>query len=262
MDYLLIAVVAFGASLLTLYSGFGLGTLLLPAFALFAPLPVAIAATALVHLANNLFKIGLIGRHAVWRVVWRFGLAAAVASALGALLLNQAAGWPVWGRYVLGGTTRLVQPVGVLVGTLMVVFALLELWPRFARLSFPASALPLGGALSGFIGGLSGHQGALRAAFLARCGLTKEQFIGTGALCAVIVDLARLLVYGAAAWRDHFQRLQDAGGGRLVLLGIGAAFLGSYLGARLMGKVTLAGVQRLVALMLIVLGLALGAGLL
>jgi len=40
-----------------LLSGFGLGTLLLPVFALFFPLPVAIAATALVHLANNFFKL-------------------------------------------------------------------------------------------------------------------------------------------------------------------------------------------------------------
>lgn len=56
MDYLIISAVAFVVSGVTLFSGFGLGTVLMPTFALFFPLPVAIAATAVVHLANNVFK--------------------------------------------------------------------------------------------------------------------------------------------------------------------------------------------------------------
>ncbi len=55
---------AFGVSLLTLFSGFGLGTLLMPVFALFFPVEVAVASTAVVHAANNLFKVGLLGRSA------------------------------------------------------------------------------------------------------------------------------------------------------------------------------------------------------
>ena len=50
----LVLLVALAASLLSFFSGFGLGTLLLPAFAVVAPLDVAVAATAVVHLANNL----------------------------------------------------------------------------------------------------------------------------------------------------------------------------------------------------------------
>jgi hypothetical protein len=64
-----VAVVSFGAALLTLFSGFGLGTLLLPVFALFLPVEIAVAATAVVHLANNLFKLALVGRHADRSVV-------------------------------------------------------------------------------------------------------------------------------------------------------------------------------------------------
>lgn len=36
----------------------------MPAFARFSPLPVAVAATAVVHLANNIFKVFLVGRKA------------------------------------------------------------------------------------------------------------------------------------------------------------------------------------------------------
>jgi uncharacterized membrane protein YfcA len=57
---------ALAASLLTLISGFGLGTLLLPVFALFFPLELAVGMTAVVHLLNNLFKFGLL-----WRAVDR-----------------------------------------------------------------------------------------------------------------------------------------------------------------------------------------------
>lgn len=54
MDVLVIAVSALVASGLTLFSGFGLGTILTPVFALFFPVATAVAMTAVVHLANNL----------------------------------------------------------------------------------------------------------------------------------------------------------------------------------------------------------------
>ena len=53
MEYVVIVIVALCVSMLTLFSGFGLGTLLMPALAIFFPVPVAIAATAIVHLANK-----------------------------------------------------------------------------------------------------------------------------------------------------------------------------------------------------------------
>ena len=62
MMYVIVCLVALGASFLTLFSGFGLSTLLMPAFALFFPLEAAIAMTAVVHLANNVFKLALVGR--------------------------------------------------------------------------------------------------------------------------------------------------------------------------------------------------------
>ena len=40
--------------------------------------------------------------------------------------------------------------------------------------------------MSGFLGGLSGHQVALRSAFLIKCGLTKESFLGSGIVIACL----------------------------------------------------------------------------
>jgi len=42
---------------------FGLGTILTPVLAVFFPMPIAVAATAVVHLSNNLFKVFLVGRY-------------------------------------------------------------------------------------------------------------------------------------------------------------------------------------------------------
>ena len=46
MEFVVIAIVSAGASLLTLFSGFGLGTILMPAFAVFFPLDIAISLAA------------------------------------------------------------------------------------------------------------------------------------------------------------------------------------------------------------------------
>ena len=73
MDYFVIGIAALLASGLTLFSGFGLGTLLMPVFALFFPIDLAIALTAIVHLLNNLFKLILLGKFADLKTSFVFG---------------------------------------------------------------------------------------------------------------------------------------------------------------------------------------------
>lgn len=80
ISYLLVGGVAFLTSGSTLYSGFGLGTLLMPVMALFFPIEMAVAATAVVHAANNAFKIAVVGKHADRSLVVRFGLPAIFAA--------------------------------------------------------------------------------------------------------------------------------------------------------------------------------------
>lgn len=260
MEYLVVCAVALIASGLTLFSGFGLGTLLLPAFALFFPVPVAVAATAVVHLANNLFKVGLVGRDANRSVVMRFGVPGMVAAIGGAALLSSIAAAPAVFDYQLGTSTHEVTAVELAVGSLLVVFALLEIAPAFRGLSFGPRWLPLGGALSGFFGGLTGLQGALRSAFLVRAGLNPAEYIGTGTVCAVLVDVARLLVYGFAA--AALATVGQSGSWGLVVAAAAAAFTGAYLGKRLIAKTTMPLVRRIVAAGLVIVGAGMAAGLL
>jgi uncharacterized membrane protein YfcA len=261
LPHVVIGATALVVSGLTLFSGFGLGTILMPAFALFFPVSVAIAATAIVHLANNLFKLVLVGRQADWGVVSRFAVPAAFAAVAGAWLLSVLADMPAVASYELLGQERELHAVKLVIGLLIVVFAVLELSPWFAGLSFPPRFLVLGGLISGFFGGLSGNQGAFRSAFLLKAGLGKEAFVATGVVAAVVVDTVRLVVYGAAFYASSFAALGGEVAG-VVGTAILAAFLGAYLGARLLERVTLRFVQIIVAAMMVVIGSGLATGLL
>ena len=257
MTYLIICTVALLASALTFFSGFGLGTLLLPTFALFFPIEQAVSLTAVVHFLNSLFKLALTGRYADRNVAVRFGLPAIAMSFLGAWVLVWLAGIAPMFSYTAFGGLVLVTPVKLVVGLLLLLFASLEFLPRFRNLSFGARYMPLGGLLSGFFGGLSGMQGALRSAFLSRAGLTKEAFIATGVVIACLIDFSRLAIYSTALARESARF--DYG---LLAAAVLAAFSGAALGNSYLKKVTMPGIQRIVAVMLFLVALGLVSGLL
>lgn len=261
MSYLIICAVAFGVSGLTLFSGFGLGTLLMPAFALFFPIEVAVAATAIVHLANNIFKIVLVGKKANLSVVLKFAIPAAIMAMIGALLLNYFTTIQPLGQYTFADRTCTITMVKLVIAILIILFAVMELNPRFDKLSFDAKFISLGGAFSGFFGGLSGFQGALRTAFLTRAGLEKEAFIGTMVVSAVVVDISRLLIYGITFFSRDLAVLQNQNGAGLVIAGTLCAFCGAFVGSRLVKKITMRTIQNMVGVMLLLVGLSLGAGL-
>ena len=255
MKYFLICSVAFFTSGLTLFSGFGLGTLLLPVFAIFFPLEVAVSLTAVVHFLNNIFKLALLGKHADRKVVIAFGVPAILAAFLGAQALVWLSDLKPLGHYQTFGRDLYVLPVKLSVGLLMILFAVLEVIPALGKLSFDRKYLPLGGILSGFFGGLSGNQGALRSAFLIRCGLSKEIFIATGVMIACLVDVTRLGVYAA-----KFSVADIRGNATLLAAATVSAFFGAWAGNRLLHKVTIRAVQWTVAAMLSVIAVGLASG--
>ncbi|MDT0576403.1 sulfite exporter TauE/SafE family protein [Croceicoccus sp. F390] len=260
MDVVLIALVAALASALTLYSGFGLGTILLPAFALFLPAPLAVAATGVVHLLNNLFKGSLLRKRADWATVLKFGIPAVPAAIAGAWLLA-----------VLGDTPRLFEwnsfsktfgptGAGLTIGLLMITFAALELQRWFQELKAPPRLMPVGGLLTGFFGGLTGQQGAFRSIFLLRSELPAERFIATGVMIAILVDLSRLATYAGSFTGAG---LDPAGReGLLVLVGTFSAFAGAYFATRHLDKMTIGKVRYSVATLMLLIGCALTVGLL
>lgn len=84
MEILITAFIAFLTSILTFFSGFGLGTILMVTLLLFFPPDLAIGITALVYFISNLFKIALVYRSINWNVWLRFGIPTMFAAFLGA----------------------------------------------------------------------------------------------------------------------------------------------------------------------------------
>jgi len=97
--------------------------------------------------------------------------------------------------------------------------------------------------------------GALRSAFLIKAGLSKEAFNSTTVVDPTFVDFTRLSIY---ATRFFGSGLID--NLVLVICATLSGIAGSYLGNKLLKKVTLKFMQVTIAIMLLLISLALGAG--
>lgn len=255
-EYIIIIIAAAGASALTFFSGFGLGTILVPVFAMFFPIELAIALTAIVHFLNNIFKLFLVGKNINKEVLLKFGIPAIISAFGGAMLLAVISELRPIASYTLLDNTYYIMPVKVGIAVLIIFFSLFDILPRFAGISFNKKMLPFGGLLSGFFGGLSGNQGALRSAFLIKAGLTKEAFIATGIAIAVFIDASRLTVYF-----NNILLVQEDINYSLLTAATLSAFAGAVAGKRLLTKITIRTLQLIVGIMLIVFSLFLGSGL-
>ena len=252
--------VCLAGSLLTFFSGFGLGTLLLPTFSIFFPIEVAITFTAIVHFFNNVFKISTLFRHVKLPVIYSFGITALIGAFLGAktltYLLDSSANGVIL-SYNIGSSSFSITLLNMLIGTLILLFGLNELF-KFNFFSISKKSLLAGGFFSGFFGGVSGHQGALRSAFLIHYELSKEAFIACGVCIALIVDVTRMTVYlqqglfsanASLPWEN-------------ILVALSGAMIGVLLGRSFLKKITISWVNKIVHTFLIIMGLALMTGIL
>lgn len=254
-EYFIICLTSLIGSGLTLFSGFGLGTILTPVFALFFPIDISIALTAIVHFLNNIFKVFLVGKHTSIKVVLRFGIPSIFAAILGALILKEISNLPSLYEYKLNQTNHSVSPIKLIISVILIFFSLFEIIPKLNKLQFPEKYLPIGGLLSGFFGGLSGNQGALRSAFLVRAGLSKEAYIASGVVIACLIDITRLSVYSGKIYA-----VKNELNYCLIIAATLSAFAGAFIGSKLVKKITIKTLQYIVAVMLFIFSALLGAG--
>lgn len=139
---------------------------------------------------------------------------------------------------------------------MLIIFSILEISPTFQKVQLGKNKLVLGGVLSGFFGGLSGIQGAIRSAFLIKSGLSKEAYIATGVVIVALVDFTRLSVYASRFTEANL--LENL---TLLISATLAAISWAFLGKKLLKKVTPRSIQLIVAVMLIIISIALSNGL-
>lgn len=258
MDLLLLALLGAGASAITIVSGFGLNTVLVPAFAVLFPLPVAITAVALVHLIASVIRLAIFRAHINWTIAKQFVPWAIFGGVVGAIILELLGAIAVIATYPLFGLTRSITAVKIVVGLTIAVLSLYELRRGVEPTSLSATGISAGALASGFFGGLSGNQGAIRSTVLIRAGLTPFGFAATGALAAIAIDLTRLSVYGTAGGTAAI--ISDP----LIRSAVTAATLGATVGAlvgrQLLGAMSSARLHRVVGVTLVACGLLISSG--
>jgi uncharacterized membrane protein YfcA len=221
----------------------------MPVIAIFFPVAIAIAITAFVHLMNNLFKLITLWNDIHWKIGLRFGIPALLSAIPGALLLTRLTYLENISNYMIFDIEATITPLKLIVGSLLIIFATVEFLSIAKKIQFTQQYLILGGMLSGFFGGLSGHQGAFRSAFLLRTTLDAKQFIATNAFIASLVDITRLIIYGI-----NINLLFKEVGTFLIVAATLAAFSGVLVGKMGIKKITISSIQKIVTLMLFILG--------
>jgi hypothetical protein len=219
-------------------AGFGIGSVLTPALAFSVGTKVAVVLVALPHLAATAYRLWLLRRDVDRQVLLSFGLASAGGGLVGAILHGLfSSPW-----------------LAAVLGALLVFAGLSELIGLARRLVLGGWAATAAGALSGVFGGLVGNQGGIRSAALLRFNLSGRQIVATSTATGVLVDVARVPIYLVTGWNDIVSNWP------LVLLLVAGVLVGTVIGAPLLRRLPEITFRRVLAMLLIVLGVLLIVG--
>ncbi|HLK32932.1 MAG TPA: sulfite exporter TauE/SafE family protein [Terriglobales bacterium] len=234
IPYLLLTLAALLGGGIASIAGFGIGSILTPSLAVQTGTKLAVAAVSIPHVCGTVLRLWVV-RHRVNRhVVLNFGLASAAGGLAGALLHT-------WLQSAI---------LGYLLGALLIFAAIMELTGLAARLRFAGWSAWTAGGLSGLFGGLVGNQGGIRSAAMLGFDIPKESFVATATAIALMVDAARVPVYAATQGR------QVAGLWPVIGLMTAGVVVGTLLGWRLLRKIPSHIFRRVVAIIILALGIA------
>ena len=228
-----VALVGFFAGIVAAISGFGIGSLLTPTFALQAGTKAAVAAVAIPHLVGTLQRFWILRSHVDRRRLVAFGITSAAGGLAGALA-------HVW------LSSRFLT---VIFGVLLILAAIAEATGWMAKVRWSRRTAWIAGALSGAFGGLVGNQGSIRSAAMLGFDVPKEAFVATATAIGLFVDGARLPVYLATQWDEIAAQWPS-----LIAATVGVC-IGTAIGARLLPRIPRTVFRRIVALLLFALGI-------
>lgn len=234
----LVAIVAMIAASIASVTGFGIGSLLTPTLALRTGTKLAVAAVSIPHLVGTAQRFWLLRRHVDRRVLLGFGIASALGGLAGALVHASASS----------------RALSVVFGIFVAVAGVSELTGWMRRVRWGRRSAWVAGATSGALGGMVGNQGGIRTAALLGFDVPKESFVATATAIGLFVDGARMPVYLATEWRDII------GIWPLVLTATAGVVIGTALGARVLGRLPQQLFRRVIAVLLIALGLYMALG--
>jgi uncharacterized protein len=176
---ILFIIIGFFSEIIGTMAGFGSSTIYLPLASYIYDFQTALVLVAIFHFFGNISRIAFFRHGLEKNILLLFGIPSLVLSLIGATLVS----------YLSQTILEFILAL-----FLMVISVTFLLNPKLA---FPANGkfFVLGGAVSGFITGLVGTGGALRASFLTGLKLEKEEkerYIATAAVIALGTDATRI----------------------------------------------------------------------
>ena len=195
-------------------AGFGSSTIYLPLASYLLDFKTALVLVAIFHFFGNISRIAFFRHSMDKNVLLLFGIPSFVLSLMGATLVGDIS------------QTVLKFMLGIFLIAISVTFLVKP------ALAFPANAksLVLGGGISGFIVGLIGTGGALRASFLTGLKMEKEKYIATAAVIGLGTDATRIPSYISAGFLPEQYYY-------LIPILFGTAVAGSYIGRKIVTRI-------------------------
>lgn len=206
---------AFLAEVAGTITGFGSSTLIFPFALLVMDFKSALVLVAFLHIFGNLGRVAFFREGLDKRLILLFGIPSVVLTLLGAALVN----------YISPNVLTFI------LGVFLVVFAAVSLAKPALRFPATKASAVVGGAVSGFAAGLIGTGGALRSSFLISFDLNKNVYIATAAVIAIAVDITRIPVYLAGGFLDTRYYWY-------IPVSFAIAMVGSFLGKRIVNRIS------------------------
>lgn len=213
-------------------TGFGIGSLVTPVLALATGTKLAVAAVSIPHLVATAQRYWMLRAHVDRRVLLTFGVPSAVGGLAGALV-------HVWVSS---------RALAIVFGILVALAGVSELTGWMKRVRWGRRSGWIAGGLSGALGGMVGNQGGIRTAALLGFHVPKDAFVATATAIALFVDAARMPVYLVAEWSGIVALWP------FIAAATVAVVIGTALGTRVLGGLPQEMFRRVVAVLLIVLG--------
>ena len=233
MELILIFLVVIFAAALTVPAGFGLSTIMTPIVLLMMPPHEAVAVVGVVHGIHNGAKYISLREYVDVDAVKHYGIWLVIGAIIGSVLNNSVP----------------QKPLLIIIGAFLIVLPLLTMSEKWTNYKIPESNDRIGGFGSGFMGGLSGHQGALRAMFLSRRLKDKMNYAATASVLALCVDITRVPVYFFFRYENMAEYFE------LTIILVLAALIGVDVGKKWLKSMKNSVVHNLVMLGIIISGL-------
>ncbi|HLJ72992.1 MAG TPA: sulfite exporter TauE/SafE family protein [Thermoanaerobaculia bacterium] len=229
-----VAIVAFIAGAIASVAGFGIGSILTPLLGLRIGVKLAVAAVSIAHVTGTAVRFWTLRDRVDRQVLKTFGLMSAAGGLLGALLHNVASS----------------PALRIIFAAILIFAGIMGVTGWSDRLRFGRAGASVAGGLSGFLGGLIGNQGGIRAAAMLAFDVPKEAFVATATAIALIVDGVRMPVYAISEGRALVAVWP------LIAIATAGVVAGTLLGRAILGRIPEKPFRRIVAALILILGVA------